>query len=91
MIDEQNDKKEVLASLLLRLMAPKETQSKTVLMSILRHLEGGLNVLKPKTLSIDEDKHLILLRKGNVSKIKKNKNNKNVVQLCASIIVVSLY
>ena len=58
----------VLASLLLRLMAPKETQSKTVLMSILRHLEGGLNVLKPKTLSIDEDKHLILLRKGKIMK-----------------------
>jgi len=58
------DKQEVLASLLLRLMPSKDTQTKGVLMSILRHLEGGLNVRKPSTLSVDEDRAVMELREA---------------------------
>ena len=64
-ISPDYDKKEILGSLLLRLMNRKETQTKSVLMSILRQLEGGLQVLPPTPGlggSIDREKHVIDLR-----------------------------
>ena len=67
-VDVAHDKPEVLGSLLLRLMPPMDTQTKGVLMSILRQVEGGVShfsrTVGRATLgsSVDEDPDVVALR-----------------------------